>query len=228
MTKIELIEFGRKLIDKGRTPKEIYDSISIKASSKKMLNEVIKEIYRKKGKIKKRSPEQVKVLLKANKIKLDFEFDLKGLIRVALCVLTLGGIVYGLSSRRVNQNEIFGWITILQGLITLTLYYFVKFKNNLNLLLVTVILYFSIWGIELFIWEVPNDLLNAYNVNNINIPPSLKININTGAARLIGFMFPFLYLFFKLFFGLIMVNSFWRYKKYNNLPNEIKEELKTF
>src|SRR5690606_36820958 len=158
----ELIALGHKMVDKGRTPTEIYNALTINSATKEDIDIALDKVFSKNSNKIKRSTERVKVLLKANKIKLNNTYSLKGLYRIALTVLVLGGIVYGLSSKMVNQNEVYGWITLLQGGVLIVLYYFVRKKKQYNLLFVGLLAYTSIWGIELIVWGIPNHLLNAY------------------------------------------------------------------
>lgn len=216
------------MADKGRTPTEIYNALSINAATKKDFDIALDKVFSKNSNKIKRNPERVKVLLKANKIKINNTYSLKGLYRIALTVLVLGGIVYGLSSKKVNQNEVYGWITLLQGGILMVLFYFVRKKKQYNLLFVALLTYASIWGIELIVWGIPNDLLKAYYRHKIHVPPTYKLQSRTGGARLFGFIFPYIYLAMKAFLGWFVFVAYINHKKYNELPMEIKEELKRF
>ncbi|NRA12426.1 MAG: hypothetical protein HRT57_10785 [Crocinitomicaceae bacterium] len=228
MTKKELIEFGQKLIEKGRTPTEIHNAIAIKSSSKKLLNEVLEQIFINEKPTIKRSPERTKDLLNANKLKLNLEYSMKGLLRISVTILIVGGITYGLSSIEVNQNEVFGWTTLSQGLIVTILFLLVKYKGLMNLLLPAVIIYFSIWLIELLIWGMPNDLLEVYNSQALNVPPRIKLNVDAGIARIIGFIFPFVYLGVKLFLGWFIYLPFRNHLKYEALTQDVKDDLIDF
>lgn len=228
MTRKELIEFGQKLNSKGRTPTEIYNALSIKVSSKQELSEILEHVFENEKPTTKKSPERVKVLLKANKLKLNFEYSMKSLFRISGLVLVIGFITYGLSREEVNQNEIFGWMTILQGIVMTLLFALVKYKGLLNLLLPAVVTYFAIWLVELLLWGIPNDLLEAYNHVRMSVPPSFKLKTNTGAARFIGYIFPFLYVGMKLLLGWFIFTSFRNYQKFEALTQDLKEDLKDF
>jgi len=233
MSKKELIKFGHNLLLKGRTPTEIYNAIALKTSSKEELNYVLERVFADDKPILKRNPENIKILLRANRVKLNLEYSIKELFKIAIVILIVAVITYLFSNEDVNQNEIFGWTTLIQGVAVLLMFMFVKFKDWKHLLLPTVIIYFSLWLIELLVWGIPNDLLNAYNYtdtppSNINTPSSFKIKVNIGAARMIGFIFPYIYLIIKLFLGLLICISFWNYKKYEALAPDVKNDLKYF
>lgn len=228
MTEKELIEFGHKLIVKGRTPSEIYSAIACKTSSNKILDKVLKEVFKDEEPTNKRSPERTSTLLKANRIKLNYEYSVKALMRLAATVLIVGGVTYGLSNKRVNQNEIFGWMTLAQGVVLVVLYAFVKYKGLMNLLLPAVVIYFAVWIIELLIGGIPNDLLEAYNHTTINVPPSLRLKVNSVMARLLGYIFPFLYIGLKLFLGWFIFVAYRNHQRYDALTEDIKNDLKDF
>ena len=226
MTQKELIEFGHKLIAKGRTPTEIHNAISIKVSNKKELNNILEKVFIEGKTTPKRSSKKVSELLKANKLKLNFEYSQKGLIRISILILIIGGITLFLSKEEVNQNAVFGIMTIIQGVTIAILNILVKSKNLYDLLLIAVIAYFTIWIIELFIWGIPNDLIEAYNHHKMNAPSIISLQARTGGARFIGFIFPFLYLGLKLFLGWFVFDVYRNHTKYEALSQEIKDDLK--
>ena len=227
MTDRELIKFGHNLIAKNRTSIEIYNALSYKASSTEQLNRVLEKVVKPDAKKKKRSPERVRVLLSANRIKLKSDYSISSLIRLATMTLAVGGLVLFLSNEEVNQNELFGWMTLIQGGALFALYYFVKYHYKTDLLLIAMIAYFSIWCLELLLDGIPNDLLEVYNhveVRGINT----GMNRRGGGARAIGFMFPYLYVGVKMLLGGFTVISFLNHKKYDELPEDVKIELEDF
>lgn len=230
MNRKELIELGKKLLAKGRTPTEIYRSLEANASSKEDVNAALDEVFSANKKKKQRNPERVKTLLQANRVKLNNEYSLKALYRIAFTILIIGVIVYALSSERVNQNEIFGWITLVQGLSILVLYHLVKKRELYDLLLLALVLYWLIYFVEIAVWGIPNDLLKAYYVEDSfpYEPVRSKHQIRIGAAQLIGFLFPFFYIVMKVFVGCFIFVVFRNHKKYNDLPEDIKNELNYF
>lgn len=227
MTDEELIEFGNKLIAKERTSIEIFNALRNKAEDNEQLNRVHPKVVKPEAEKKKRSPELVRTLLKANRIKLKSEYSIRSLTRLAFIVLIIGGIVLFLSSKEVNNNAIFGWFTLTQGLFLLVLYSLVKFKEMTDLLLVAMIGYFALWGIELLIDGIPNDLLEAYNHVNLRTH-NFRQSANGGGARFIGYIFPYLYLGVKLLLGGFTIVSYFNHKNYDALPNDIKLELEDF
>ena len=228
MTKQELIEFGQKLIVKGRTPSEIHNAISVKAANKKQLNDVLEQVFINEKPTTKRNSERTKTLLDANKLKLNFEYSIKGLFKISFAVLVIGAVTYGLSKEEVNQNAIFGWMTLSQGIVIAILFVLIKRKRMMNLLLPAVIIYFSFWLIEFLIWGIPNDLLDAYNNIKLNTPPNFRLKSNSGGARMIGFMFPFLYISLKLLLGWFIFVAYRNQYRYDALSQDIKDDLKDF
>lgn len=226
MRKNGLIDFGKQLLQKGRTPSEIYNALSLKASSKDDLNETLKQVFKSENKAPKRSQVELKKILIANNLKLNFEYSIIGLNRIAIVLLLVGGITLFLSNEEVNQNAVFGIITLIQAIFVTTLFTLVKYKKLYHLLIIAVYLYFILWIIELLIWGFPNDLLEVYNLHKINVPPNYKLKANATGARLIGFIFPFIYVGVKLFLGWFIFIAYWNYSKYDSLSNETKEELK--
>lgn len=227
MTDKELIEFGNKLIAKERTSIEIYNALLNRASDKEQLNRVLPKVVKPEAKKKKRSPEQVNVLLKAHRLKLRSDYSIQSLVRLSFVVLCVGGVVLFLSNEKVNGNAFFGWTTIIQGLSLLVLYSLVKYRGKSDLLLIGMVSYFLIWSIEILIDGIPNDLLEVYN--NVRVrAPHIRQQTNVGGARFIGFIFPYLYLGVKAMLGWFVTISYLNYKKFDALPNEVKIELEDF
>lgn len=228
MTTKELIAFGEKLKAKGRSPSEIQLALKSKVSNEKQLNKVLKQVFIENKQTVKRSPERIKTLLKANKLKLNFEYALKGLYAISIVVFVVGGVTYGLSSEEVNQNEVFGWFTLIQGFSITLVFVWVKHFGRHSLLLPALIVYLFIWLVELVFYGFPNDLLEAYNHHYVNYPPSFKIRSNTAVARGLGFIFPILYVGMKLSIGWLLFLSYRSYAKYKALSQADKDELNHF
>lgn len=227
MTDEELIEFGNKLIAKDRTSIEIYNALLNKANGKEQLKRVLPKVVKPDAKKKKRSPEQVKILLKANRLKLRSDYSIQSLIRLSTVVLAVGGIVLFLSKEEVNGNAFFGWTTIAQGVCLLVLSYFIKFKGKTDLLLIAMASYVLIWSCEIILDGIPNDLLEAYNHVDLQAP-HIRHKMNAVGARFIGYIFPYLYLVIKVLLGWFIVISYLNHRKYDALPNDIKIELEDF
>jgi hypothetical protein len=227
MTQQELIAFGKELISKGRTPREIHQTLANKASSKQELKDVLEEVFVDAKPTKKRSTERITTLLAANKLKLNFEYSQRGLIRIAISIIGVGIITYGLSREEVNQNEPFGWVTLAQGTVIATFYGLVRYSGFMQCLLIAVIAYFTMWSLEILILGVPNDLLEVYNHQKIHTP-SHKISTNAAGARIIGAAFPYIYLGVKLFLGWFIFDAYRSHKRYDALSEDIKQELKEF
>lgn len=189
---------------------------------------MLEEVFRSDKQTVHRSPERVSKLIFANRIKLNFEYSMKGLYGISTMVFIVGIVTYSLSKKEVNQNEIFGWFTLLQCLTITSLFAIVKLKKEFKLLLPAVLLYFSIWIVELVFCGMPNDLLEAYNHHKANVPPSFTIQLNVGGARILGLIFPLLYLGLKLFAGWMLFRSYRNYIKYETLAKDIKDDLNDF
>lgn len=227
MTDKELIEFGNKLIKKGRTSIEIFNALAYKSSSKEQLNRVHKQVIKPEAIKKKRSPELVKKLLQANRIKLKSDYSIESLIRLAFLVLGVGGIVLFLSNEEVNGNAFYGWTTLVQGICLLVFYYMVKYRRKMDFLLIALTTYLLIWVIELLVGGIPNDLLEAYNGVQVRTTHIRQVQ-KVGGARVIGYLFPYLYIGVKFVLCWFVVTSYFNYRKYDSLPNDIKLELEEF
>ena len=225
MTDEELIEFGNKLIAKDRTSIEIFNALKHKAEDEAQLNRVHKKVVKPEAKKKERSQELVRTLLAANKIKLRFEYSMRSLYRLAGGVIILSLIVLFLSNEEVNGNAPFGWVTLIQGVALVVLYALVRNRKAYDFLMIALIGYFAIFGIELIMFGVPNDLFAAFYQDGVYIRGS---RVSSGLALLMGYLFPFLYLSLKMMFGALAFTSFWNHKKYDALPNDVKMELEDF
>jgi hypothetical protein len=225
MTDEELIEFGNKLIAKDRTSIEIFNALKNKAEDDEQLNRVHKKVVKPEAKKKQRSQELVRTLLATNKIKLRFEYSMRSLTRLAVGVIILGLIVLFLSNEEVNGNAPFGWATMIQGVVLIALYTLVKSRKAYDFLMIALTGYFAIFGFELLVFGMPNDLFAAFYQDGVYIRGS---RVSSGLALLMGYLFPFLYLSLKVMFGALAFTSFWNHKKYDALPNDIKIELEDF
>lgn len=228
MEESKLIEFGKKLITKGRSPREIRSALAIKTQNKNELNSVLKKVFENNQTKTHRNPKRVKMLIESNQVKLDLKYSILGLYRMAGALFIIGGITSFLSKEEVNQNSIFGYITIIQAVSLACIFFVVRQKNRADLLLVSVIVYFSIFLIELIGFGIPNDLFEAYNNHKMKLPPGMKFKANAGMARLIGFIFPFVYILLKLLLGWFILSAHLNYRKYSKLTMDVKEDLKTF
>ncbi|MFT6983603.1 MAG: hypothetical protein ACJAUD_002382 [Crocinitomicaceae bacterium] len=230
MNRDELLEFGIKLVDKGRSPREVHDALNNKTNNSDLIDEVMNKVYTEKTPSKKHSPERIKDLLKANRIKLKFGYSQKGLLRLPMALLIIGGIVMILSSERVNQNGIHAWITISQGAILFGMYAFVHYKKTYQMLLPALLVYSSLLLIELVAFGIPNDLYKAYYVENIQIRSNggYRGHGKVGIAHIFGNLFPFIYLGVKLFFVLLPLSIYMRFKNYDALTEDVKTDLEDF
>jgi hypothetical protein len=225
MTDEELIEFGHTLIAKDRTSIEIYNALRNKAEDEEQLSRVHKLVVKPEAKKKERSPELVRTLLAANKVKLKFEYSVRSLIRLAAGVIILGGATLFFANSELNGNSPFGWFTLFQGLFLMALYVVVKYQEKYDFLLIALIGYGATFGIELLLFGTPNDLYAAIYEGRYEVRGS---RVNSGLALLFGHLFPLIYLFMKALFGALAFTSFWNHKKYDELPNDIKLELEDF
>ena len=178
---------------------------------------------------KKRPPELVKELLKANKVKLNYEHAINGLMRLVGLVLILGLMTLILSKEAVNQNTKFAIFTITQGIILAVLAILIRYKRMLELLLPALIIFVLIWVVELLFFGIPNDLYQVYYDQSIRVTPNrIGAQKSVGAARLIGFMYPILYFGVKLFLAVRLLITFRRFQKYESLSESTKEALVDF
>ncbi len=70
---------------------------------------------------------------------------------------------------------------------------------------------------------MPNDLVKAYyepGIRVINAPPK-----GTAIARLIGFIYPYVYLFLKAVFATLIYNAHRKFKIYTALDEATKREI---
>jgi hypothetical protein len=230
MNRNELLKFGIKLVDKGRSPREVHDALKIKTNDLDLVDEIMKEVYIEKTPLKKHTANRIKELLKANRIKLKFEYSQKGLLRVPMILLIIGGVIMILSSERVNQNGIHAWITISQGAILFGTYAFVHYKKAYQMLLPALLVYSAVLLIEFVAFGIPNDLYKAYYVENVQIRSNggYRGKGQVGIARTFGNLFPLLYLIVKLFFVLIPLSIYMRFRNYDALTEDVKTDLEDF
>ncbi|MDG1333356.1 MAG: hypothetical protein P8P74_13555 [Crocinitomicaceae bacterium] len=225
MTDEELIEFGNKLIAKERTSIEIFNALRHKAENKEQLDRVHKLVVKPEAEKKKRSPEMVRTLLAANKTKLRFEYSIRSLYRLGVGVVILGLLTLYYADEELNGNAPFAWSTLLQGGGLLVLFSIVKNNDAYDFLMIAIVAFAAIFGIELLVFGTPNDLFAALYQGDAYIKGS---RVNSGLTLLFGYLFPFLYLSLKVTFGALVFMAFWNHKKYDEQPEDIKTDLKDF
>ncbi|MFT5780534.1 MAG: hypothetical protein ACI837_003496, partial [Crocinitomicaceae bacterium] len=72
----ELIDFGNKLLKKGRTSTEVFNALAIRTSSKEVLNAALKKVNQPDKPLVQRKKSDIKKLLAANKKQLNFKYSL--------------------------------------------------------------------------------------------------------------------------------------------------------
>lgn len=147
-------------------------------------------------------------------------------MRISMIILMLGLITYALSSEQANQNEPFGWMTLLQGAVVGGLFLLAKYRNQNNLLILILLCYLAIWIVELILWGCPNNLLKGYYEGTYRSFSATQHNWGPGASGIIGLAFPYVYLGIKLAVGYAIVIAYFNYYKFNRLPHDVKLELK--
>lgn len=229
MTQQELIAYRKELISLGRTPEEIYTALARNASSKRELHKALDHVFVADEPMVKKSSERIASLLAANKLKLNAEYSQKNLLRLTIALFVLGTITYGLSSEDLNGNAPFGWMTLLQGTVIAVLYALVRWKGLMQLLLVAVIAYFTIWAIEILVWGLANGLFQYYYEGKCYGLPN---NRNGNYQKLsflygtIGTTFPYIYVTAKLTLGWYIFAAYRSFQQFDALSEDLKAELK--
>lgn len=179
------------------------------------------------------SPEEKEDVIRVNRIKSNLNDSIEDLWQRALYILLFGIIVFSISSEKVNQNTIFSYFTLAQGIILVPIYLIlVRKKRKLKFLFIGFAIYVGIWLIEIIFFGLPNDLLAAYNTirvtgSGIGMRPT-KVEFlyrEKYEGRDVILIFPYVYSGIKLIFGYILFNAYRNYNRLNNLPTSLKEKL---
>jgi hypothetical protein len=224
----ELIDFGNKLLKKGRTSTEVFNALAIRTSSKEVLNAALKKVNQPDKPLVQRKKSDIKKLLAANKKQLNFKYSLRTLLMIPFLILCTGGIVLFLSNEKVNGNSEFGYLTLLQGTIIFLLYALAKYKKMYHLFIICIFTFGVIWIIEVLVFGIPNDLLEAANHVKIRVPHGYQQRMNMGGARFLGYIFPYLYVGIKLLLGTLVFIVYRNHLSYDALDEKTKADLKDF
>lgn len=219
----ELIELGKSMVAKERSPRAIHAALQNHAPDKETLNAALEVVFEAEEKPTTRSAEYTKDLLREHRKKTSFLYARNFLPRTGLLIIGLGLATLLLSNARVNQNGIFAWITLGQGIVLFPLFWYIKKYDKNELILPAFLLFAGSWLIEILLFGMPGDLLSAYyepGVRIVNKPPR-----GTAIARLIGFLYPFIYVFLKFIFAALIFFAYQRYTRYDRLDHETKHEI---
>ena len=176
------------------------------------------------------SQEEKDSFRRANRIKASYLFT-KGTFgqnRYLIFIFSL--VVFVISDEKVNQNTIFSYFTLAQGIALIPFYILVKRTDHYQHLRNAFIAYMLIWLVEIVLFGFPNELLAAYNTVQIGggntMKPSIKLLYREkNADRDVYEIFPFIYSGVKLFFGGVLFFNFRAYYRWAKLPQSMKERV---
>jgi hypothetical protein len=223
MTREELIILGKSMVAKGRSPRSIHEALRNNAPDKETLNAALEAVFAIAATPKFRSKQHLNELLQARRTKTSLDYARKFLPRLGLLILALGIATALLSNARVNQNGIFAWITIGQALVLIPFFWIIQSDQKDYLLLPAFLFFIATWLGEILLFGMPNDLIKAYydpGIRVVHAPAK-----GTAIARLIGFLYPFVYMFLKAVFATLIYNAHRKFKIYAALDEATKREI---
>lgn len=227
-TRKELYDFGIELIQKGRRPYDIRSAINAQSATPKDKESVLEELFRIDTAPKKQSRQRIATteILRENKKKINFEWSQHSLLRIPMMIIVLGIVVWVLGRPRVNDNAVFGIITFFTGIAIYIVLWLVKKYKMYQLLLIAFCLFFLFFSVELIVLGFPNDFLNGYNGTRMELG-SRRLTVTTGGAlaRILAALMPFIYLALKLTFGVLLYMPYYHFRKYDELPTDIKNQI---
>ena len=184
---------------------------------------------RKKSNYSNWSESEKDAFLRANRIYAKYKFSKSTLSKQPYLILIFGFVVFALSSEKVNQNEVFSYFTLIQGVALIPLYMLVKRTEKYEHMMYALLAYALIWLIEMVFFGFPNELLAAYNTVKVG-GGSMKPHIEflyrkENENRDVYPLFPFIYSGVKLFFGVIVFMIFRNYSRWEKLPEDTRKML---
>jgi hypothetical protein len=221
------IAFGISLLNKGRRPNEIRSAMKSRIKDDKTLEEVLSIVFDSGYKNKSDKSKKVPVeIIRLNRLKLNFEYSIKNLLKIPFVLGIVGVIVLLLSKPEVNNNAVYGIFTLIQAAFLFVLGWVIIAQKRNEYLLFFFSGFVILFMLELAIFGIPNDLLAAYQGRTVrNASGYYKRETAVGGARFIGFIFPMLYLCVKLMIGYLVFRSYYNWSKYDGLSEDIKQAL---
>lgn len=223
------IAFGISLLNKGRRPNEIRAAMKSRIKDDKILEDVLSIVFDSNSKNANKPIKSKKVpieIIRLNRVKLNFEYSIKNLLRIPIILGFVGAIVLFLSKSEVNNNAVYGVFTLIQATFLFVLGWIVISQKRNDYLLYFFSGFVLLFMLELTIFGMPNDLLAAYQGRTVrNASGYYKREATVGGARFIGFIFPMLYVCVKLMVGYLVFKSYYNWRKYNGLSEDVKQAL---
>lgn len=222
----ELVSLGKSLLNKGIAIQKVEAILKSRANSKRHYEEISFELFNRQKETSRRvfSPQEMPKLLSAQRVKKAYELRLKNCLVAPVLIILMGFIVWGLSDEELNWNAPFGYFTIVQGLILLGLFAFIRQERLNNLLVMVGGLFSVMWIIEIIAIGIPNDLYEVL------YDPSYRFaqtgsSVRSGITRTFGFIFPFLYVVTKVIFAIVLFLPYFAFKKYDELDVQLKKDI---
>lgn len=222
MNREELREYGQNLLDKGRRPGDVRIAFKSRDADPELKEEVLTELFHVDQQSIEAVPKKKRVgadVLAANKLKLKYSYSMRTLYRIPLLLLAVGIVVLVVSSEEVNMNNVFGINTCVQALVLGVLFVMAKTGKQNDFLSYGVASVGILFLIELILWGIPNDLFMALNEYEVHYTRRSAI------VRLIGFIFPYVYLATKVGIIALAIQPALNWKKYNSLSTDMKASV---
>lgn len=220
----ELIQMGINLVEKERSATAIYQSLKANAASTEDLNAALEIVFEEpKTSLKKKYTPEVQAMLKANRIKMNFDYTVKSMLIIPLAVCLIGVITLILANERTNGNAPFAYWTLAEGFGLLVLFSIVRFKKQYDMLLIAALGFSAAYILQLLLLGIPNDL---FAVSGVNGQASLKSK--AFVVLVIGYLFPFIYLGLKIIVCLMVFTFYRRFRQFDNLSDQMKLDLIEF
>ncbi|MGB0915847.1 MAG: hypothetical protein ACPGVI_07225, partial [Crocinitomicaceae bacterium] len=164
-------DFGYYLLDVGRTPSEVKRTMKSRIDDPELREYILKMIFERHVVAQKALEKSRNVpieVIRLNRYRLNYLYTIKNLLRIPLILAVIGGIVIFLSNSKVNGNAIYGISTVVQACFLIVVGYYLKLKNQHQLLLYFFVGYSGLFLIELLVFGLPNDLVAGYKNVTVN------------------------------------------------------------
>lgn len=211
--KKQLIKEGQFLLNKGIFPNTVLESIEEPRLRKDVANQIFNPTEEKFEKLSKEEQDikksRLNIILKFN----DYIQSLNMFKNGSYLLLTLGIITLGSALLKINDNYIFGLLTLVIGIVILIIS--LNRKILLKTTLYIAIAYLAITLLELIVFKLPSPYIYAIDTN-------VLASRRGALPKVINLITPIAYVTIRLSLAGFFINAYLQQKSFIKIKNEFE------